>query len=329
MRLHTLPIQEAVGHILRHNLADEQGRKALAKGHVIRKDDLPRLRALGLSELRVAVLEPDDVHEDEAAQRLAQAVAGSGITATKAHASRVNLQAVFPGPLSVDVNRLAAINSIDGLTVATLREHSFVQERQVLATIKIIPFAVPIDQLAIAEAVGRSGPPILEVRALCILDVGVILVGSPRARQRIEGVVFPAIEARVAALQGAVNGLRYVAPDEEAVAEAIREMHAQGVGLIIIAGETSVMDRHDVTPQAITLAGGAIEQYGAPVEPGNLLLLAYLPPERGDAPLPILGAPGCVRSRDTNIVDLLLPRLMAGDYIRRSDIVALGHGGLL
>ena len=97
--------------------------------------------------------------------------------------------------------------------------------------------------------------------------------------------------------------------------------------MLIIAGETSIMDRDDVTPQGIRLAGGRIEHYGAPVEPGNLLLLGYLGPPGGA--VPVLGAPGCVRSRDTNIVDLLLPRLLAGESITRQDIVALGHGGLL
>ncbi len=330
MRLRTLPLDEAVGHILRHNLADEQGRKALAKGRVISEKDIPRLRALGVSSLRVAVLEPGDVHEDSAAARLAQVVAGTGVDIMGAHAARVNLLAAYHGPLSIDIERLEAINLLDGLTVATLRDHSLVRERQPLATIKIIPFAVPEELLVEAETIGRAGPPIISVQALTVLDVGVILVGSERAKQRIESVVFPAIEGRVAALNAAVSAVRYVASDERAVADAVGTLRAQGVGLIIIAGETSIMDRDDVTPQGIRLAGGTVEHYGAPVEPGNLLLLAYMQAAQPDAPpLPILGAPGCVRSRDTNIVDLLLPRLLAGEHIQRKDIVALGHGGLL
>jgi molybdopterin biosynthesis enzyme len=120
--------------------------------------------------------------------------------------------------------------------------------------------------------------------------------------------------------------VRYVPPDEPAIAAAIAELRPNA-GLIIVAGETSIMDRDDVTPQGIRLAGGRIEHYGAPVEPGNLLLLAYL--GTAGQTLPVLGAPGCVRSRDVNIVDLLLPRLLAGEYIAKHDIVALGHGGLL
>jgi molybdopterin biosynthesis enzyme len=155
----------------------------------------------------------------------------------------------------------------------------------------------------------------------------VVLVGSAAARPRIERGVLPAIEARVTELGSHVLGVRYAPSDEVAVADAIGELRRARVSLLIIAGETSVMDRDDVTPQAIRLAGGRIEHYGAPVEPGNLLLLAYI--EAENTVLPVLGAPGCVRSRDTNIVDLVLPRLLAGEIVRRRDIVALGHGGLL
>jgi molybdenum cofactor cytidylyltransferase len=130
-------------------------------------------------------------------------------------------------------------------------------------------------------------------------------------------------------LGGAVLATRFVPPDEGAVAAAVAELRAMGAELIISAGETSVVDLEDVTPRGIRLAGGRVEHYGAPVEPGNLLLLAYLDGAQSEAPLPVLGAPGCVRSRDANIVDLLLPRLMAGERVRKRDIVALGHGGLL
>jgi molybdopterin biosynthesis enzyme len=197
-----------------------------------------------------------------------------------------------------------------------------------VATIKIIPFAIPGPDLERAEAIGRAAEGVLRVPAIALRRVGVILVSSPTARLRVERGVYPAIAGRVADLGGEVVGRCHVAPDEAAVAAALGELREAGAELIVVAGETSVVDSDDVTPRGIGLAGGRVEHYGAPVEPGNLLLLAYLG-QRGGPPLPVLGAPGCVRSRDTNIVDLLLPRLMAGEQIRRRDIVALGHGGLL
>jgi molybdopterin biosynthesis enzyme len=140
--------------------------------------------------------------------------------------------------------------------------------------------------------------------------------------------VFPAIAGRVADLGGHVIGPEWAPPDEVAVAAAIERVRAAAAEVIIVAGETSVMDMDDVTPAGVRRAGGRIEHFGAPVEPGNLLLLAYLPAGEAAA-LPVIGAPGCVRSRDANIVDLLLPRILAGEHVRRRDIVALGHGGLL
>src|SRR5262245_55823956 len=323
MYLTTLPPEQAVGHILRHNVAGFDGHKALAKGHRIDTEDVPRLRALGLTEVRVAVLEPDDVHEDEAARRLAATVCGPGVVARPPAASRVNLLAEADGVVHVETEALLRINEIDGLTVATLPNHALVRARKRVATIKIIPFAVSETDLARAETIGRASGCVVSLAPLCRLGVGVLLVGSAAARERIERGVYPAIEARVAGLGSAVLVTRYVDSEEHAVAEAISELRAAGARLLIIAGETSLMDRDDVTPQGIRLAGGRIEHYGAPVEPGNLLLLAYLDN------LPVLGAPGCVRSRDTNIVDLLLPRLLAGERVTRRDIVELGHGGLL
>jgi len=322
-----LPLEQAIGHILRHNLADERGRKALSKGHRITPADLPRLRALGVESLRVAVLEPSDIHEDEAALRLADAVHGPGVSALAPAASRVNLLADADGVVHVDAERLLRINQIEGLTVATLPSNALVRARKRVATIKIIPFAVPEAALRQAEAIGGMGADIVSISPLQHLTIGVILVGSTAARERIERGVAPAIEARVVELGSSILATRYVSPDEPAVAAAIAGLHAAGADMLIIAGETSIMDRDDVTPQGIRLAGGRIEHYGAPVEPGNLLLLGYL--DRPGGSIPVLGAPGCVRSRDTNIVDLLLPRLLAGESITRHDIVALGHGGLL
>jgi molybdenum cofactor cytidylyltransferase len=323
----TLPLEQAVGHILRHNLADVNGRKALSKGHRIAAADLPRLHALGLSHLRVAVLEPGDVHEDEAARRLAEAVCGPGVVARPPAASRVNLLARADGVVRVDVLALLRINDVDGLTVATLSNHTLARARKRVATIKIIPFAVPEADLARAEAIGRAALSgaggVVALTPLRRLDVGVILVGGAAARERIERGVYPAIEARITELGSTVLASRYVESEEAAIAAVITELRRAGAQMLIIAGETSIMDRDDVTPQALRLAGGRVEHYGAPVEPGNLLLLGYLDE------LPVLGAPGCVRSRDVNIVDLLLPRLLAGERVTRRDIVELGHGGLL
>ena len=327
MYLTNLSPELAVGHILAHNLPDRRGHKALAKGRRLGPGDLERLRALEIAAVPVAVLEPGDLHEDEAARRLAQALCGPGLTIGPAVSGRANLLAEAAGVVRVDVETLLRINSLDGVTIATLARHSQVGARRRVATVKIIPFALPERTLAQAEALARAADGVVGLRPLRRLAIGVILVGSPAARVRLEEGVLPAINGRIAKAGSEALAPRYVAPDERAVAGAIAALQAQGAQLLIIAGETSVMDRDDVTPRAIRLAGGRVEHYGAPVEPGNLLLLAYLDGPRG--PLPVIGAPGCVRSRSVNIVDLILPRLLAGEQLTRVDIAALGHGGLL
>ncbi len=328
MFLTTLPVDRAIGHILRHNIADAAGHKVLPKGRRITVDDVARLSTLGIATVRVAVLEPGDVHEDDAAQRLADAVRRPGIVPTDAVHSRVNLLAEADGVVEVDVPALLAINEIDGLTIATLPNHALVRERKRVATIKIIPFAIPEALIRQAEQIGAEAGGVVGVRRLLQRRVGVLLVVSPEARERITRLVLPAIEGRVTELGSTIAVVRYAGLDEEEVAEGIAALHASGCDLLITAGETSIMDRDDVTPLGIRMAGGHIEHYGAPVEPGNLLLLAYL--DNGTKQgVPILGAPGCVRSRATNIVDLLLPRLLAGERVTRRAIVELGHGGLL
>jgi molybdopterin biosynthesis enzyme len=328
MYLTTLPLSESIGHILVHNLPDEQGRKAFKKGQRIASADLPRLRELGHESLRVAVLEPADLHEDEAARRLAAALAGSNVTASKPASGRVNLLATARGLLDVDLAALELVNESDGLTVATLPRHRVVAARTILATIKIIPYAVPAAALAALEQ-ALASRTIVQVRTLRPARVGIILVGQPSAEARVREGVLPAVEGRLSDLGAEPLPAVYVPTEAGAVARALQAAREHGAELFLLAGETSVMDVDDVIPSGILAAGGRIVHYGAPVEPGNLLLLAELPADEGLAPLPVIGAPGCVRSRSTNVVDLLLPRLLAGERLGKRDIVALGHGGLL
>jgi len=323
MRLRTVSPSQAMGKLLCHNLSDQAGRKVFRKGHLVQASDVERLLALGLVEIYVAELEPGDVHEDEAAARLAIAAAGSGVKLSSATAGRVNLLAAGLGLVRLNLDTLNQINVIPGLTIATLRRHTVVSTDTIVATVKVIPFAVPEEVLRWAEDVCRQSGPVIEVPLLPAVNVGVILTGSEPARERVFRLLESPIRSRIEGLGATISEWTYVPEEPSAIAAAIARLVADGAGLVVLAGETSIMDIDDVTPRGIRLAGGEIEHYGAPVEPGNLLLLAY----RGD--VPILGAPGCIRSREANSVDLLLPRLLLGERINSADIVALGEGGLI
>jgi molybdopterin biosynthesis enzyme len=323
MKWLTTSPEEADGAILAHNIADARGHKALHKGAQIGPAEIERLRALGISEVEVVRLEPDDVHEDEAAHRLTYACIGEGVSISDAGGGRVNLLARHTGIVKVNRDALRAVNEVEGLTLATVRHNRLVAANKPVATVKVIPYAVPEADLARAEAIGRDARGVVMVLPLARAQVGIILTGSEAARERVLKAFSEPIRARVEALGSDARDIAFVAHTPRAIASAIELMRVAGSNFIVIAGETSIMDRRDITPRAIEMAGGVVAHYGAPVEPGNLLLLAYL------NNVPVLGAPGCVRSKDENVVDLVLPRLLAGERLGRADILEMADGGLL
>jgi len=323
MKLANVSIKDAVGGILVHNLADAEGHKTFNKGHRLTADDVERLRALGKPTVLVAMLENGDVTENDAAARIARAVAGDNVALLSVSGGRVNLLATARGVLALNDSALNEINSLDGIAVAALAAHSVVSAKKMVATIKTVGLAIPNAILEEVEGVARHASNIIRVRELRAARVAVILTGSAEARARVEKTFSAPIHSRVQELGSRVVCNEYVEHDTGAIADAIERAKAQTVNCIILAGETSIMNTRDVTPSGIVQAGGKIEVYGAPVEPGNLLLLAYADE------LPIIGAPGCVKSRETNVVDLILPRLLAGERVRKRDIVALANGGLL
>jgi hypothetical protein len=326
-RFGPVPLDEAVGKLLAHNVAGSDGRPALRKGRPLTADDVALLRGLGRSVVYIAEPGTDDLDEDTAALRIAQAAMGPGLRLRGPGVGRANLLAAQAGVFRVDPSRLLRFNECEGLTIATLRAHTPVREGQVVATVKVIPFAVPATVVAAAEGIAASGEPLLKVDPLGARTVSLVLSGSTSARERLTRDLEPPLRSRLEALGASLRAVAFVALDDErgetALAEALLGQVAQGAEMILLAGETAIVDRHDIAPRAIERAGGDVVAFGAPVDPGNLLLLAYL------GTVPILGAPGCARSRKDNVVDLVLPRLLAGDRLRRGDIAALGYGGLL
>ncbi len=326
MKFEPMSLSEAKGKILGHNIAGPDGKRLLRKGRPLTDADLENLRALGRTSVYVARMEEDDVDENTAARRVAEAARGPGLHTPGVSYGRANLLSNEAGLLRVDVERLARLNECNGITLATFQNHSPVRARQIVATVKVIPYAVPESIVSEAEAVGNGGSPIVRVDALPSQSVGMILSGSTSIHQKLIADFSP-LQERIEKLGSSVTRTDFVALDDESneaeLAEMLRGQIAAGIRMILLAGETAIMDEQDIIPRAIERAGGRVESVGAPVDPGNLLMLAYI----GD--VAIVGAPGCARSRKINIVDWILPRLLAGDRLTRRDIVELGHGGLL
>ncbi len=325
MKFAPVPLPEAKGKILGHNIADAAGRRLLRKGKPLTDEDLEKLRALGRSSVYVAKMDADDVDENTAARRIAEVSCGPGLHIPGVASGRANLLSNEMGILRIDVERLAQINLCEGVTLTTLTTHSPVRPRQIVATVKIIPYALPESVVGAAETVA-SGSAVVRVDALPSRAVGMILSGSASIHERLEADFVP-LRDRIERLGSFVAQTDFVAlddePDEAALAQMLKQQVDSGIGMILLAGETAIMDAHDIVPRAVERAGGRVESVGAPVDPGNLLMLAYLDD------VPVVGAPGCARSRKTNIVNWILPRLLVGDHLTRRDIIELGHGGLL
>jgi molybdenum cofactor cytidylyltransferase len=275
-------------------------------------------------EVVAARLEAGDVGEDQAANVLADAVCGAGVEMTASFTGRSNLFATRPGLLLIDQDALDRINLVnEDLTIATLPPYSVVDTRQMIATVKIIPFGVARADLDACTAIARDGGPLIRIVPFTRKRVGFIQTQLPGGKDSILEKATRVLQGRLDVFDAAVVREIRCAHDEIALSAAIRELQADHVELILVAGASAIVDRRDVIPAAIEHTGGRVEHYGMPVDPGNLLLLGY------HSDIPVVGLPGCAKSPKYNGFDIVLVRLMAGLPVSKRDIMLMGAGGLL
>jgi len=314
------PVDDTEGALLVHSVRAEGVN--LKKGTRLGADEIAQLRAAGIEAVTACRFEPGDVPEDEAAAKLALPLVGPGIEAGKAFTGRVNLHARHAGVLRLDRRVIDEINHLDeALTVATLDDYEAVVPGQLLATIKIIPFAAPA--AALEDAVRRlhAAAPAMRVYAYRGISAFLIQTTLASVKESVLDKTAAITRERVQQVGGRLLGERRCAHDVDAVAAAVAE--APPVDLLLVAGASAITDRRDVLPAGIEAAGGRVEHFGMPVDPGNLLLLA----QRDGAA--VLGLPGCARSPKLNGFDWVLQRIGAGLPVERDQIMAMGVGGLL
>lgn len=322
MKFSTFPLAEAEGAILAHSIATPKG--MLKKGRALSAEDVARLAAAGHSRVVAARLEPGDVGEDEAAGRIARAAAGAGTRAAAPFTGRANLFAAGAGVAIVDAVAVARINGLDeGLTVATVPQLERVSAGQMIATVKVITFALPETVVAAAEAILASGGPLATVKAFAPRTAGLILTRMATTKASVLAKRRTAIEDRLVALGARLGPVETVAHEEEAVAAAIDRMRTAGANPIIVFAASAIVDRGDVIPAALVAAGGDIIRLGMPVDPGNLMLLGRL------GGVDVIGAPSCAASPKLNGFDWVLERRLAGLEVGAGDVAAMGVGGLL
>jgi len=293
------------------------------KGRILTQPDIDALGEAEIGEVIVARLEESDIGEDEAAARVAMACAGEGVRVGAAFTGRTNLYSEAHGVAVIDASRIAALNAVDEtITVATLGPYAAVDARQMVATIKIIPFAAPRIAVEQAERILKNGPAI-GIVAFKPRRVALISTAMPGTKPALLDKNRSALDARLLALGSSIVFERRVAHRPEAVASALAEAKAAGADPILVFGASAITDRRDVIPAAIVLVSGAVEHFGMPVDPGNLLLLGRL----GDTI--VIGLPGCARSPKLNGFDFVLQRVLADLPVSTTDIAAMGVGGLL
>jgi molybdenum cofactor cytidylyltransferase len=319
MRFGAVAVRDAVGAVLAHTL--RAGDRVLKKGRVLSAGDVEALAASGHAEVVCARLDPDELAEDAAALRIATALSGDGTRLERTHTGRTNLHAAIDGLVEVDRAAIARANAIDeAVTVATVPAFAPVRAGEMVATVKIIPFAAPEAAVAAATEAVRGG---IAVRPWRGCRGGLVLTRFADTPKVVLDRAAAAQRTRLERCGGGLDGLLVVSHDATEVAAAITRQASDGLDPILVLGASAIMDRRDVIPAALEAAGGQIVRLGMPVDPGNLLMLGRL---RDRA---VIGVPGCARSLKPSGFDWVLQRLCAGVPIGSDDVAAMGVGGLL
>lgn len=323
--LKKVKLDEAIGMVLGHDVTKVvpgtfKG-PGFRRGHIIKKEDIPELLSIGKEHVYVMELGEGEVHEEEAALRIAKAICSSGVEPSEPREGRVTLKAKIPGLLKINTCLLKEINCLGEIIVATLHTNTVCHAGMEVAATKIIPLFTTEAKVSEVEQICQRAGKVVAVTPIGKKKVGVVITGNEVFKGRIEDKFGEVIKRKTGALGSVINHQIIVPDDVNLIAQAIAEMRIKGSEVIVVCGGLSV-DPDDVTLEGVKKSGADIVSYGAPVTPGIMFLYAVW----GD--IPILGAPACVIYNPATIFDLILPRVLAGEKICREEIVELGYGGL-
>jgi len=322
--LKVIPVEEAVGLSLAHDITEiipgKHKGPAFRRGHIVRQEDVSKLLDIGKQHLYVLELEKDELHEEDAARRLAKAAAGPNLKLTDPSEGRINLVAEIPGLLKIDADLLYRFNSLGDLMLATLPGNRYVREGTVVAGTRTIPVVVKEELVQKAEALCKD-KPIVTLLPVPSKRVHLVVTGSEVFTGRIKDGFEPVVSRKVGEMGSHLESVKLAPDDPDIIAGHIKDAKQAGAEIILVSGGMSV-DPDDKTPEGIRRSGAKIESHGFPVLPGSMFVMAYF------HETPVLGLSGCVLHDSFTAFDMLLPRLLAGDKINRADIMAMGHGGL-
>ncbi len=321
-----VPVDEAVGMILPHDITEIIPGKfkgtAFKKGHVVRDQDIEHLKRIGKEHLYLLEIKDDEMHENDAALAMANALAGTGVKMEgEPSEGKINLIAEIDGLLKVKHQALTEFNMLGEVMCATLHNNFVVKKEQVLAGTRAIPLVVKKAVVDEAVKIAENAGSILSVKPIRKPKAGIVITGNEVYHGKIKDAFEPVITGKIKNLDGEITGVHFAPDNAKFIEDKIKELIDAGADLIITTGGMSV-DPDDVTRFAIRNLGVDELHYGSPVLPGAMFLVAYI----GD--IPILGIPACGMYASITVFDLILPRVLAGERIGRREIAELGHGGL-
>lgn len=318
-------VEDAIGMRLAHDLTrivpGEFKGRAFTKGHMISEQDIPELLKIGKEHIYILELGDDELHENDAALRMAGVLRQKHMRFADPHEGKVVLQSEIQGLLKVDVERLFRINMIDEIAVVAKKNDTVLEPGDKIAGLRAIPLTIAKEKVERVEEIARENA-IFSIKPFQKLRVGVVTTGSEVQKGRIQDKFGPVVRDKLAHFGSEVIDQKIVGDLLDDIKAAILEFHEQGADMVICTGGMSV-DPDDRTPGAIKAAATEVVSYGMPVLPGSMMMLAY------HQDMPIFGLPGCVIFDAFTTFDILLPRVLAGEKVTREEIARLGHGGLL
>ncbi|VBB08716.1 Hypothetical protein LUCI_3994 [Lucifera butyrica] len=325
MALKKVRVEDAVGMVLAHDMTKivpgEYKGPLFQKGHIIRAEDIPHLKDIGKEHIYLLEIAAGQLHENEAVARIARAVAGENVELTVPVEGKIIIRAARSGLLKIRRNAVMEINRIEHMVLSTIHENMVVQTGDSLAGVKVVPLVVAESAVCAVEQIAAAcSGSIIYIKPLQKLKVGTVITGNEVYFGRIQDRYAAVFAEKLAKYGATLMGTVYLPDDCARIAAAIETYKQQGADLIITAGGMSV-DPDDVTPDAIRASGAQVISYGAPVLPGAMFMLAYF----GDTA--VLGMPACGMYSKITVLDLVLPRLLAGERLNKADIANMGYGG--
>ncbi|MHC2994615.1 MAG: molybdopterin-binding protein [Candidatus Atribacteria bacterium] len=319
-----IPVEKSIGMVLCHDITQIvpgkfKGR-AFKKGHIIQQEDIERLIRLGKEQIYVWEQKAGEVHEDEAALRIAWAVSGENIDYEEPKEGKSTLKSKEKGLLKINSALLYEINSIKDISVVSLPQNFIVEKDQKLAGVRIIPLTTKEENLIQIEDLCKEKGKVFKIKKYKELKAAIITTGNEIYKKRVQDKFGPVIRKKLEFFNAQYLGQTFCPDDIEEIKETIFYYKKQGADLIILTGGMSV-DPDDLTPGAIRKSGAKVVTYGAPVQPGNMFMMAYL------GKTVLLGVPGCAMYYRTTILDVVLPRIFVGEILTKEDFIKMGEGG--